>query len=449
MIIGHDALTVAIEALSWIELEGFKPSYALARTVRQLDIREEGVIASAHSLIEETFKRMNMIEAMLATVIPSAILLKTKVGVRSFLKIYAYTTRLSPQGTEHGVDLVKAGREILGWRTLHSVEAFLGRLLTLEPTNLYSGLAEVEKVALETWQPNWFVRYCYRLLGRRGALKLLWKYAEGIPTYIHLNTLKGSEAAIIDRLRREKIELESDPELKDLYLAYPAPNATRLLWRTAAYREGLFHFEDKGSYLAVLASGAEAGMTVLDLSADGVAKTVHLAQLLNNKGRILSAEISPTRRETRGREIRRFGVTIAEPTAFDYRKPLPTPIEADIVMVDPPSSRTGLFGTDPSAKWRVNPEDVKSYTALQARVLEEGSSHVKIGGTLIYTTPSITLEENEMMIEHFLSFAPGFKLEKVDGVGRPALRGLHGCARIYPHLHNSNGRFVAKTRRTD
>lgn len=445
MIIDPTALTAAIEALNWIELKGFKPSYALTNTIRQLNIKEESVITTANNLIQETLKRKNLIEKILTATIPPNTLQKTKPNVKNFLKIYAYTTKLSPS-RQDAIELVKTGREILGWRTLHPVEAYLGRLLTLNLTTLYNGLTDEEKTALETWHPPWFIHYCYRLLGRTEALKLLWKHVEGIPTYIHPNTLKGPEATIVARLRREKIELDNTADFKNLYLALDTSSP---LWMTEAHREGLFNIEDKASYIAVSASGAKAGMAVLDISTDGMAKTVHLAQLMGNSGRIISAVILPRRPEALEKEIRKYGVAIAEPINFDPNKPLPTPIDADIAIVNPPSSRTGLFGTDPATKWKTKPEDVKNYTPTQMKVLEEGARHVKTGGTLIYTTPSIALEENEMVIERFLNLAPGFKLEKVDScLGSPALRGLPSCVRIYPHLHNSNGGFVAKMRRT-
>jgi len=443
--LGVDAgvLAAAVEALSWMELEDLKPSHALTRAVRQLDIRDERAIASAYSLVEETVRRKSLIEKMLSTALPS-LLPDLKVGVKSFLQIYIYTTRLAPKEGESGVELVKAGREILGWRVLHPVEGFLGRLLTLEPTSLYDGLADVEKVALETCQPSWFVRYCYRLLGRREALKLLRKYAEGLPAYISLNTLKGSEATLTAELKREKITLEGDPRLKYLYLA---SNPDRLLWRTNAYRKGLFYLTDKGSYLAASTSEAKEGMTALTLSVDGAAVTAQLAQLMGNRGEIFSAAVPPKKAETLEKEFKRLGVGIAKPLNFNPHKPLPVHVEADVVLVNPPSSRTGLFGSEPSAKWSFNPENIENYRDLQKGILGEGAAHVKPEGSLIYITSSITLEENEMVVEHFLNSAPDFKLERVDGVGRPALRGLRGCVRIYPHLDNANGCFIAKMKR--
>jgi 16S rRNA C967 or C1407 C5-methylase (RsmB/RsmF family) len=73
---------------------------------------------------------------------------------------------------------------------------------------------------------------------------------------------------------------------------------------------------------------------------------------------------------------------------------------------------------------------------------------VKSGGILTYSTCSITVEENEMIIERFLKWHPEFSLAEINPkVGLPGLRGLEKCQRLYPHLHQSNGFFIAKLQR--
>jgi 16S rRNA C967 or C1407 C5-methylase (RsmB/RsmF family) len=76
------------------------------------------------------------------------------------------------------------------------------------------------------------------------------------------------------------------------------------------------------------------------------------------------------------------------------------------------------------------------------------SQHVTQGGFLVYSTCSITLEENEMVIENFLKHNPEFKLvEPNPRIGLPGLRGLTKCQRLYPHVHECNGFFVAKMKK--
>jgi 16S rRNA (cytosine967-C5)-methyltransferase len=82
---------------------------------------------------------------------------------------------------------------------------------------------------------------------------------------------------------------------------------------------------------------------------------------------------------------------------------------------------------------------------FQWEMLDRCAEHVKEGGFLVYSTCSITVEENEMQIEKFLSWHPEFKLvETAPRIGLPGLRGQTKSQRLYPHIHDSNGFFVAK-----
>ena len=140
-----------------------------------------------------------------------------------------------------------------------------------------------------------------------------------------------------------------------------------------------------------------------------------------------------------------MNVEIAVPIIADVRYPLPLQVEADLVVLDPPCTSTGAFGKTPSAKWRLTKRSVLRMAQIQWRMLQQCAEHVKEGSHLIYATCSITLEENEMLIERFLKWYPEFTLvETQPKIGLPALRGQTKCQRLYPHLHDCNGFFIAK-----
>ena len=93
------------------------------------------------------------------------------------------------------------GRTILGWWKLNDVEEVLGEILSINPKTTIQDLEETEKVGLQTYHPTWFVKYCFRLLGRGEALKFLEKSANVSPVYLRLNTLKAPQETIIKSKR--------------------------------------------------------------------------------------------------------------------------------------------------------------------------------------------------------------------------------------------------------
>jgi 16S rRNA (cytosine967-C5)-methyltransferase len=144
-------------------------------------------------------------------------------------------------------------------------------------------------------------------------------------------------------------------------------------------------------------------------------------------------------------EVSRMGVKTAEPVIADARTSLPFMVEADVVALDPPCTSTGAFGKLPSAKWRITPRSIERMAEVQWQMINSCAEKVKSGGVLAYSTCSITVEENEMVIERFLKRHPEFSLAEINPkIGLPGLRGLEKCQRLYPHLHESNGFFIAK-----
>ena len=143
-----------------------------------------------------------------------------------------------------------------------------------------------------------------------------------------------------------------------------------------------------------------------------------------------------------------MGTENVHPIVADTRKSMPLNVSADLVILDPPCTSTGTFGKTPDAKWRLTKRSMLGMSKIQAEMIEQCAEYVKDDGFLVYSTCSITVEENEMVIENFLKLHPEFKLvESKPRIGLPGLRGLTKCQRLYPHIHECNGFFVAKLKK--
>jgi 16S rRNA (cytosine967-C5)-methyltransferase len=338
--------------------------------------------------------------------------------------------------------IARMGRSILGWWELKDAEEVLGQVLSIDPEAALRGLEETEKIALQTYNPTWFVKYCFKLLGRMEALKFLEKSADIPPVYVRLNTLKAPEEAVLKKMEAEKTVLEKVQPLKHTYKLI---ETKKPLTRTNSFSQGLFYIQDKASCLAAEIANPQPENTVLDLCAAPGAKTTYLAQLMQNDGKIVSVDYSERRMQVWERETKRMGVKIAESMVADARKPLPIDISADLVILDPPCTSTGTFGKTPDAKWRLTKRSIQGMARIQSEMIDLCADYVKEGGFLVYSTCSITLEENEAVIGNFLKMHPEFKLANTKPkVGLPGFRGLTKCQRLYPHIHDCNGFFVAK-----
>jgi 16S rRNA (cytosine967-C5)-methyltransferase len=443
----REVWALAIEALCWIELRGFSERLALVKASRTLGFNDRSVLGFAHKLILETVRRQNFLDRFLNHALQPDSISNLSPSVRAFLRIYVYQTKVMGRDSyEKAAAMARAGRSILGWRRLKSAEKALGILLGLKSAEILSGLSDDEKVSLQMFQPLWFVKYCFKLLGRHEALQYFESTLSNTPTYIRLNTLRTNEEKALEGISGEGVSLE---RVEELPCTYKVINTGKPLSRISGFNKGLFYVQDKASCLTSEVASPKAGMTVLDVCAAPGAKTTHIAQLMGNRGRIYSVDYSRRRMEVWIRETRRMSVKVAMSLVGDACNPLPVhDVQADLVLLDPPCTSTGAFSRAPYAKWRLSKRSVAGMAKLQWRMLKNCATHVKTNGCLVYSTCSITVEENEFLVERFLKRNADFTLvETKPRIGLPGMRGLSDCQRLYPHLHECNGFFVAKLER--
>ncbi|MFQ5997678.1 MAG: RsmB/NOP family class I SAM-dependent RNA methyltransferase [Candidatus Bathyarchaeia archaeon] len=439
------AFAVAIETLSWIEAGRMGTKYALARTLKQLNVHKIDAIGLAHKLVEETLRRQNVIDKLLAETIPSETLEKLPLGTRNFLRIYTYQNKYAGQrNIDSAFASITLARKILGWRDIHPIEPFLGRILSRDIHSLVRTKNLTETLSLSTFHETWFVDYCIKMLGNSEAKMLLQQNTDPSPTYLRINTLQGEEVELIKKLEEDNIELQ---KLSDYPNFFKLMRSKTPLIKTRSYRTGLFAIQDKSSGTAVQAASPREGMIVYDVCAGPGAKTGYLSQAMQNTGLILSMDISHRRLEILRSEMSRLGVKIVSAFVGDARRSLPIEGVADVVLVDPPCSNTGVFQKDPLAKWRLQQSSLRLFADKQARILEKSAEKVVRKGVRVYSTCSITIEENEEVIQRFLGAHSNFALEKPTVQGKPGLLGLTDCVRLYPHIENSNGSFIARLRK--
>ncbi len=445
----RDAWALAIETLSWMDMRKLSERLAFTKTVRQLSIRDSDALRLAHMLVLETVKRRNLIDKFINITIQPRTLEEFDLGIQAFLRLYVYQTRLASNRNETNLEeaenIAKLARSILGWKTLQEVEPFLGLLLTQKTGVAFCNVSDEERVGLASYHPTWFVKYCFRVFGRTETINMLEADTQTPPTYMRLNTLKADETTILQTLAKEDVKVEKIEQLKSTYKILHTKTP---LTKTASYQQSLFYIQDKASCFAAEAANPKPETTVLDVCAAPGAKTTYLAQLMQNHGIIYSLDYSRRRMSVWKNETRHMGVGIAEPIIADVCEPLPFQIEADLVILDPPCTSTGTFGRLPSSKWRLTPRSIDRMTGIQWRMLDNCANYVKQEGKLVYSTCSVTVEENEMQIERFLKHHPDFSLAPITPkIGLTGMRGLDECQRLYPHLHRCNGFFIAKLQR--
>ena len=412
---------------------------ALLKASRQLNVNNPSELRQAHKWIMETSRFQNRIDWFISQMIPEDILRDVPHGIRNLLRIMGYMKYIDAQTQASLARIASQGRQVIGWQELRPYEEPIARIASSTEKPSTSHLPDIERLSYETCHPSWFVERLVKAFGRTMALRILRRNLSPVSTYARVNDLIADPRTSTEGLGGSRVE-----NLENVYVLNRGAKGDS---RAKLAGSGRLVIQDLGSIMAGLVASPKPGQAVLDICASPGNKTSHLAAQMGNEGEICSVELSSARASQWRREMTRTGCSIAALVQADARK-LPLHIEADVALVDPPCSNSGVFARNPASKWRVTPARVKELTTIQRQILEETSGRLTAGGTLVYCTCSILPEENELVVEGFLKKHPEFTLiPQTPILGEPGLRGLVNCQRFYSHLHDCNGYFIAKMRK--
>ena len=247
--------------------------------------------------------------------------------------------------------------------------------------------------------PYWLEELCSR------ELKELWPeqrkaLGEAAPRYIRVNTLKTTRDELASRLSEEGVVTRA---VKNISTALEV-TSNAALFRTLAFREGLFEQQDAGSQLIAPFLDVQPGMRVIDTCAGSGGKTLHLAALMQNKGSLIALDIEGWKLDDLKKRARRDGVFNIDTRTIDSTKVVKRLYGmADRVLIDAPCSGLGVLRRTADSKWADVQPRLIELKKVQADILERYSRMVKPGGKLVYSTCSILPSENQEQIKAFLA----------------------------------------------
>lgn len=224
-----------------------------------------------------------------------------------------------------------------------------------------------------------------------------------------------------------------------------APDALRFngrgdLFRTAAFKAGDFEIQDLASQLVGHACAPQPGQTWWDACAGEGGKTLHLADLMANKGLVWATDRHDKRLETLKRRFARAKLFNYRTALWDGSAKLPTQTKFDGVLVDAPCSGVGTWQRNPQARWTASPNDVSELAVTQRALLEHVAGSVKPGGRLVYAVCTVTRAETSAIADAFTAAHPDFTPADVlaSSATPPSPQLL-----LWPHELNANGMFIA------
>lgn len=287
--------------------------------------------------------------------------------------------------------LFKGSRDLPPW----------GEFKTLEPNRIVATAEKIsnESPAVRESLPDWLYDLGAKELGEKWD-EWLVKLNEVAPVCLRANRLKIGRGELKKRLAAEDVVVHDAPKTEDGLILDVRQN----VFTTAAFKEGLFEIQDGASQQVAPLLDPKPGERVIDACAGGGGKTLHIAALMKNKGRIIAMDVNEKKLKALRERCSRNGVDIAEVKIVESNKTIKRlEKNADRVLLDVPCSGLGVLRRNPDKKWRLSMEEIENLKKLQAEILETYSVMTKPGGRMVYATCSILPSENEKQIEAFLA----------------------------------------------
>lgn len=287
--------------------------------------------------------------------------------------------------------------------------------------------------------PHWLLDKWINEYGIENAEGILKGLEERPKVILRVNTIKITSCKLQELLEQDGISVSTLDFPKDALIASKLPD----LRHNKAFLSGFFTVQNTASQICCAAAGAKPGDTVIDMCAAPGGKSFTLAFIMQNKGSILSLELYENRLGLIKEGAGRLNIDIIKTAQNDSSKHNDLLPFADLVLCDVPCSGLGVIGRKPEIRYK-DPHEFDELPNLQYCILCEGASHVKQGGTLVYSTCTLSRAENDEVSKRFLKEHPEFSQANLDTMPlvKDCINDGDTGVTLFPHITGSDGFYI-------
>lgn len=304
-------------------------------------------------------------------------------------------------------------------------------------------------LAIEQSHPRWLVEKWLDYFGRKETEALMRANNEAAPLVLRVNSCKSNRDALLALLIKSDISaVATQWSPAGIWV-----NSRSRVDQLPGFREGLFQVQGEASQLVGYLLSPGKGERILDACAAPGGKTTHIAELMADTGQVIALDKSERGIEKIRENVARLALASVRAAKSDVSHELPSALRSpyDRVLVDAPCSGLGTLRSHPEIKWHRNETDIKRLSQLQRSIVDRVVHYLKPGGVLVYSTCTLTRDENEKVVEDFLEHHKEFVLDNaagyLPGEASALVRGNYFMA--LPHWHNTDGFFAARMRKVD
>jgi 16S rRNA (cytosine967-C5)-methyltransferase len=319
-------------------------------------------------------------------------------------------------------------------RDVAFLNAVVRRVVSAESVRVPAG-EQLQDLATQFSHPEWLAVYLEKKFGAAHTRSILAANNTEPELTLRVNTMRSSVTEITNLVQELGGVAHAGVLCPEAIRVTDVP--TQALVQHGAFVDGQFYLQDEGSQAVAYVLAPRTGERILDLCAAPGGKATHLAELGNGEVQVVATDISPTRLKSLRENLARLRTPGVEVVGYeDLLNESSNAQLFDAVLVDAPCSGLGTLRRNPEIRYRVTMEQVSALGEEQFQVLARAARLVKPGGRLVYSTCTVTDEENKRVIERFLSENSEFAISPKLAQRPAAIDALHcedGFFRTWPN----------------
>ncbi len=328
------------------------------------------------------------------------------------------------------------------------VNAILRKVNKEDIEEFYKIENSIERISKITSTPEWIVDELLKEKNEKEVEEICKSFNIKPKTSIRVNRLKITKTELKEKLKERNINCQ-DGKLNDFLTIDGLKDIENL----DLFKEGYFTVQDESAGMASIVLNPLENEFVLDACSAPGGKTTYLAEIMNNKGKIIAWDIYEHRLNLIKQNYKRLGIDIIETNLNDATIYKEEYFEKfDKILLDVLCLGTGVIRRKPDIKWQRKKENINEITKIQMQILETCSKYLKKGGELVYSTCSIFEEENQNIIDSFLNKNPEYKISRYGNITNNVEISKYlvenKYIKIYPNNTN-DGFFICKIYKKD
>ncbi len=441
------ARSIALSIINKILIDGAYPDLAVQDEISKHKITDVNIISFINEIVYGVIRWKLTIDYKIEDNISKEI---KKTNIHNLLRMGVYQLKFMGGVKDYASinETVKIGKQFFG----NSIGNFINAVLRNIQRKDYSDIKFIDKVdeiSVKRSFPKWIINYWLENFDLNKVDNLCSSLNQIPSISLRVNNLKIERDLLLDRFKRVGIEAE-----KSKYSNVGINLVKRINPVSSGfYKEGLYSVQDEAAQIVCFLLDPKPGEKVLDACSAPGGKSTHLAELMNNNGEVISADINKNRLRLVNNNIKRLGTTIVKTENIDLLASNNTNKYKnyfDKILLDAPCSGLGTIRRNPDIKWKRKMSDIHELSEIQYKILQNISSYLKTNGVLVYSVCTLSKYENEKVIDKFLKNNPDFELEEIKNSVNIEKQFIENNFFVsYTNLFNMDCFFAAKLKRVN